>query len=254
MIVDYDKGYQLMRGMQVTDYMQIAEKVFLELDIEVSRAQLRAMALYVVRLVAGLNQARLTGESSIEGLFNKQIFDSLYLLKLIDFGTGRRILDLGSGGGLPGIPLHIVSPGNYTVLLDSNKKKTTFLNNTVKALALQNIDIINGRAEEYGHIKEHRAGYDFVVSKAVAEMNVLVEYALPFLKTQGMAILFKGPRGDQELKKAERAIKACGGVFQQKYFYRLPGGEERYLYLIIKKEETPQKYPRRTGVPTRNPL
>jgi len=243
-----------MRGMQVTDYMQMAEEVCLELNIDLSSAQLRTMAVYIERLVAGLNQARLTGESSVEDLFSKQIFDSLYLLKILDIGTGRRILDLGSGGGFPGIPLHIVLPGNDMVLLDSNKKKTTFLKNTVKALALQNIDIINGRAEEYGHIKEHRAGYDFVVSKAVAEMNVLVEYALPFLKTKGMAILFKGPRGDQELIDAKAAIKECGGAFQEKYFYRLPGGEKRYLYLIIKKHATPQKYPRRAGVPSKNPL
>ena len=243
-----------MKSMSFGEYMQMAERVFFKLQVEATHRQLNSLALYVERLILVLKQVRLTGESSAEELFNKQIYDSLYPLKIITFKKGGRILDLGSGGGLPGIPLSIALPENEIVLLDSSKKKTTYIEETVKRLALKNVKAVNGRAEEYGHLKGHRGSYDYVVSKAVAEMDVLAEYTLPFLKIQGDTILYKGPRGEKELIAAAEAIKICGGKYQQKHHYRLPGGEERALYIIRKTDITPEKYPRRIGVPKKNPI
>lgn len=243
-----------MKSLSFSEYLHLAEKIFFELQVEATPGQLNSLALYVERVINGLKQVRLTGESTAEELFNKQIFDSLYPIKIITFNKGGKILDLGSGGGLPGIPLSILLPENEIVLLDSNKKKTTYIAEIVNKLSLKNVEIINGRAEEYGLIKGHRGSYDYVVSKAVAEMNVLAEYTLPFLKVQGDTILYKGPRGEQELLVAAEAIKVCGGEYLQSHYYRLPGGEERVLYIIRKTKITPDKYPRRIGIPNKKPI
>lgn len=247
-------GLLLMKSLSFSEYLHMAERVFFELQFEATPGQLKSLALYVERLIIGLKKVRLTGESTAEELFNKQIYDSLYPIKIITFKKGGKILDLGSGGGLPGIPLSIVLPENEIVLLDSNKKKTTYIAETVNRLSLKNVQVINGRAEEYGHLEGHRGSYDYVVSKAVAEMNVLAEYTLPFLKVQGDTMLYKGPRGEQELLAAAGAIKICGGEYLQSHHYKLPGGEERVLYIIRKTDITPDKYPRRIGVPNKNPI
>lgn len=243
-----------MNSLPFREYMRMAERVFLELQVEATQGQLSSLALYVEKLIIGLQKVRLTGESSAAELFTKQVYDSLYPLKVITFKKGGRILDIGSGGGLPGIPLGIALPENEIVLLDSNKKKTTYMEDVARRLALNNVIVINGRAEEYGHLEGHRESYDYVTSKAVAEMNVLAEYTLPFLRIHGDTLFFKGPRGEQELAAAAGAINICGGKYQQEHHYRLPGGEERVLYVIRKTDITPDKYPRRVGVPSKNPI
>lgn len=212
------------------------------------------MAKYVSLLLEGLEKIRLTGEKSSEGIIWQHIYDSIYILKMIELRSGMKVVDLGSGGGLPGLPLKICRPEIEIYLLDANRKKTGFLYEVKENLGLDRTNILCGRAEEYGQDKDHREGYDLVLSKAVAEMAVLAELALPLLKTGSRALLYKGPKGIEEARKAEKAIKLCGGKMFGKREYYLASGELRLLYEIVKNSSTPLKYPRRPGVPERRPI
>lgn len=224
------------------------------LQIEIDCNSREMLLKYVDMLLRGLKKQRLTGERSLEGLIGKQLYDSLYPLKVINFAVDSKVLDIGSGGGLPGLPLKICLPEIYMYLLDSNKRKITFLQNTVEGIGLKRVYFLNKRAEELGQNSEHREQFDYVLSKAVAEMAVLAELSLPFLKIGGKAIFYKGPRGKKEAHKAKKAIELCGGEIIEAWDYFLDTGEERSLYLLRKTGETPLQYPRRVGKPGKKPL
>jgi len=230
-------------------------KMFASLHLSsIDPIKIDQMAKYASLLLEGLEKIRLTGEKSPEGIIWQQIYDSIYILKLIELRSGLKVVDLGSGGGLPGLPLKICRPEIEIYLLDANRKKAGFLSAVKENLGLDQTYILCGRAEEYGQDKEHREGYDLVLSKAVAEMAVLAEMALPLLKTGGRVLLYKGPKGIEEAREAEKAIKLCGGNLVGKREYYLESGEIRLLYEIIKISSSPLKYPRRTGVPERRPI
>ncbi len=224
------------------------------LDLSIGTLEKKRLLLYAKLLIQGLQKQRLTGERTAKGLIEKQIYDSLYPLKLIVLKEASKILDLGSGGGLPGVPIKICMPHLSMFLVDSNKRKIRFLQHTVEQLGLDKVSLINERAEIIGQSKEHREHYDYVLCRAVAEMVVLAELALPLLKPGGRALIYKGPRGVRETKEAERAIKLCGGFIEEMHEYALPTGEKRSLFILNKAESTPCQYPRSIGKPGRKPL
>ncbi len=231
------------------------DAMFARLELEqIAVFKRKQMARYTELLLEGLKKSRLTGEKTAEGIIWRQIYDALYFLKLKEPAPGASIIDLGSGGGLPGIPIKICRPDTAVHLMDSSRKKAAFLNEATEKLGLQGAYVLWGRAEEYGQNPRYREKCDLVVSKAVAEMAVLAELALPFLKIGGRAILYKGPRGNQEAETAEKAIAVCGGQLTAVWNYELRSGEERALYEITKKNYSPLKYPRRPGKPARNPI
>lgn len=230
-------------------------KMFAALDLDhIDPVKTDQMAQYVSLILRGLEKIRLTGEKSPEEIIWHQIYDSLYILKLTKLKSGLKVVDLGSGGGLPGLPLKICRPGIEIYLLDANRKKAGFLHEVKETLDLEETHILCGRAEEYGQHKDHRESYDLVLSKAVAETAVLAELALPLLKTGGRALLYKGPKGIEEAKAAGKAINTCGGEMAEKWAYNLKSGEKRLLYEITKISTTPPGYPRRAGVPERRPI
>lgn len=209
---------------------------------------------YCSLLLAGLKKQRLTGEYSIEDLINRQIYDCLFPITRLSFKNGTRIVDLGSGGGLPGIPLAICLPECKLLLLDANQKKATFLEETARSLGLENVNILRERAEYYGRDPACRERFDYVLSKAVAKAAVLAELALPLLLPGGKAVFYKGPRGEQEMSEAAKALTLCGGKLTDHYDYTLPTGEKRTIYLVEKVASTPAQYPRSTGKPARRPI
>lgn len=223
----------------------------LEQESVLKRKQLTA---YTEMLLDGLKKTRLTGEKTAHDIIWRQIYDALHLLKLTKPDPGASIVDLGSGGGLPGIPIKICRPDTAVYLMDSSRKKAAFLNEVIQKLGLKGAHVLWGRAEEFGQDSRYREKYELVVSKAVAEMAGLAELALPLLKIGGSALLYKGPRGRQEAAAAERAIAACGGQLTAVWNYKLRNGEERSLYQIKKINSTPLKYPRRAGKPVRTPI
>ncbi len=228
----------------------LLEKLNLSLDC-VAEKKLKE---YALMLEEGLQQQRLTGALTRESIILKQFLDSLYPLKLMQFKTFEKVLDLGTGGGLPGIPIKICHEHLQMSLLDSNQRKTVFVQQVIDKLNLNNSFILCGRAEAIAHDDLHREQYDCVISKAVAEMSVLAELALPFLKLGGTALLYKGPRGEEETEKAKIAIELCGGVIKNAWTYTLYSGEFRSLYALEKVKATSQKYPRSVGKPAKRPL
>ncbi len=224
----------------------------LGLDLDNTKKEL--LLQYCNLLLQGHNKKRLTAENSITGLIKRQIFDSLYPIKIIGFAKGSRLADLGSGGGLPGVPLAICLPDCTLFLIEASENKAEFLEKTAYELQLENIVIVKQRAELSGHDARYREQFDFVLSKAVAEAAVLAELTMPLLLPGGKAIFYKGPRGVQEMAEAARALSLCGGKVISQYNYDLPSGEKRTIYLIGKVAITPAQYPRSAGKPARRPL
>lgn len=185
----------------------------------------------------------------------KHFIDSLTPLNVNLFEQGIKIIDIGTGGGFPGIPLKIVREDLNVVLLDSLNKRIRFLDEVISKLELENIIAIHGRAEELGRNKSHREKYDIAISRAVASLDTLSEYSLPFVKVGGYFISMKGPDFDEELDKAERGIKTLGGRVKDAKLITLPKSDITHSLIIIEKiKETPTKYPRGGGKPKKNPL
>jgi 16S rRNA (guanine527-N7)-methyltransferase len=235
-------------------YLLLLEEMLTDLGLEGSKLQKTQLLHYVDLLLEGLAKQRLTGENTAEALIGKQLYDSLYLLKFIKFRTGSKILDLGSGGGLPGIPLKILVDDSLFYLMDANKRKIIYLDATTVALGLNNLFTLEGRAEKWGQSAEYRESFDYIVIKAVSEMAVLAELGLPLLRLGGQLLLYKGPRGEEEANTAVNAIAKCGGKLENVWDYCLPSGESRSLYQLLKIAPTPPQYPRADGKPAHKPL
>lgn len=230
------------------------EALFNELDIRVDENSRVMIKEYVMLLLKGMEKCRLTGEKTEHGIIEKHLYDAIYPLKCINIENSSRLLDLGTGGGLPGIPIKIIRPDLKLTLLDSNKKKALFLKETIRALNLTGVEVTINRAELVGHNSMYREAYDYILCRAVAKTAVLAELSLPLLRIGGKAILYKGPRGEEELKKAINAINICGGSLESIKDYSLKSGEERKLFLIKKIKLTPEKYPRKPGLPAKRPI
>ncbi len=234
--------------------LNMIDKLFKELGIRVDENARVMMKEYVLLLQKGMEKCRLTGERTEQGIIEKHLYDAIYPLICINIENNSRLLDLGTGGGLPGIPIKIIRPDLKVTLLDSNRKKALFLKETTGTLNLKDIGIINKRAEILGQDLMYREKYDYILCRAVAKIAVLAEISLPLLRVGGKALLYKGPRGELELEAAENALKVCGGSLESIKEYNLKGGEERKLYVIKKIKITPQQYPRRPGLPGKRPI
>ncbi|MBM7624309.1 16S rRNA (guanine(527)-N(7))-methyltransferase RsmG [Sporohalobacter salinus] len=197
----------------------------------------------------------LTAIDDPEQIVVKHFLDSISCASAIDLTSEEKIIDLGTGAGFPGIPLKILYPSLELTLLDSTKKRITFLKNLVRKLGLDKIEFIHGRAEDYGQKKEYRQGFDIVISRAVASLNILSEYSVPFLKPSGSFLAQKGAKVKEEVVEATRAIEVLGAEIYDVVPINLPYTDaERNLVIIDKIRETPLKYPRKAGTPSQEPI
>lgn len=186
---------------------------------------------------------------------NKHFIDSLSIFRQIKTPSQARVMDMGSGGGFPGIPMKIYEPGLEMTLIDSLKKRVDFLREVVDRLGLEGIRCIHARAEDLLRDPKERESYDLVVSRAVAPLPTLLEYCLPGVKINGQFIAMKGPGGQEEVIQSDRAIKTLGGHLERvDRFLWTEDSYQRTLVLIQKVKETPDKYPRGQGKPRKNPL
>lgn len=178
--------------------------------------------------------------------------DSAALLALADF-RGKSVVDVGTGAGFPGMPMKILEPSIHMTLLDSLGKRITFLQEVCEDLGLTDVQCVHARAEEFA--AEHRQGFDFAVSRAVANLSVLCELCLPLVKVGGTFLSMKSVESDGELEQAEKAIRLLGGQVERTADYRIPGTEVTHRVIFIKKvAETPKKYPRPFAKIKKNPL
>ena len=196
-----------------------------------------------------INLTAITDENEI---IEKHFLDSLTVLKYIK--NNDKVIDVGTGAGFPGIPVAINSQAQFT-LLDSLNKRINFLNEVKDKLNLKNVQNLHGRAEEFAKKKEYRESYDVAVSRAVAPMNVLTEYLLPFVKIGGTCICMKGPNLSEEISNAKSAINLLGGEIVDLINIKLDKGNiDRNLVIIKKVKHTTEEYPRKPGTPAKQPL
>lgn len=185
----------------------------------------------------------------------KHFADSLTPLLTNLIKDNMSIIDIGTGGGFPGLPLKIYNRSLKVSLLDSLNKRIIFLNEIIKELDLINVEAIHARAEEFSRKEEYREKYDICLSRAVASLDTLCEYCIPYVKEGGYFISMKGPTPDEEIASSKKAIKELGGVLEDTIRLTLPNtGMERTLILIKKIKKTPSKYPRGGGKPKKMPI
>jgi 16S rRNA (guanine527-N7)-methyltransferase len=243
--------------------MEINKNEFIEklrsgikkLKISYSNEQLEQLWEYYLFFIQENKKYNLSTITEPEAVIKKHFLDSLVILNQLDFEQRKRWLDIGTGAGFPGMVLKLFLPGDSFYLLDSSSKKVNFLNQLIYKLGLTGIDATHGRAEDLAQLEEWRGSYDYVCSRAVASLNVLLEYAVPFLKIGGFAYLYKGPEYKEEIKAAENALNILGAEIKETVKLDVPGLKaERYLIIIEKTDLTNQKYPRRAGIPKKRPL
>lgn len=230
------------------------------LGLKLNEEYLEAFEIYYGELVAWNEKFNLTAITDYDEVQIKHFLDSLTCLLAVrghglGLGAGTKAIDIGAGAGFPGLPLKIVCPGLQLTLLEATGKKVRFLEHVVGRLELEGVEVIKGRAEELGRDAAHRERYDLALARAVAELPILVEYALPFCKLGGLFVAQKGPKGDAEAETAEGAMATLGGVLRRIVHLELPHlAEPRSLVVIEKTAPTPPKYPRRPGIPSKRPL
>ena len=239
--------------MKEEEFNEKMKESLKELNIELSEKQLNQFYNYMNILIEWNKVMNLTNITEPEGIIQKHFVDSLTVLKSIK--ENDSIIDVGTGAGFPGIPIKIVFPETRITLLDSLNKRIKFLEEVINKLELKNIETIHGRAEEVAHNKKYREKYDIAIARAVAPLNVLSEYLLPFVKIGGYAICMKGVKGKEEAEEGKNAIKILGGEITNNREFNLPNTEmARTIIEIEKIKNTEKKYPRKAGTPTKMPL
>ncbi len=221
------------------------------INIDISKEEISKLYDYMNILLNWNQKINLTAITDKSEIIKKHFIDSLTISSLIK--DGCKVIDVGTGAGFPGIPLAI-SRNIYVTLLDSLNKRINFLNEVKKNLGLENIDTIHGRAEEIARNKQYREQYDVATSRAVAPMNVLLEYLLPFVKVGGICICMKGPNVTEEITNIDNVVKILGGKYIKTINLKLEGEMERNIIIIEKIKETSSKYPRKPGTPSKQPL
>ncbi len=235
--------------------LTILEKGCEELGIQLDERKKEQFVQYYEYLIEKNKVMNLTGITEFQEVLTKHFLDSLACVKATDLNKVKKVIDIGTGAGFPGIPMKIAYPHMEMCLLDSLKKRVGFLEETFELLHLNNISAIHGRAEEFAKNKKYREQYDLCVSRAVSNLATLSEYCLPYVKKGGMFISYKSGKVQEEAEEAARAIALLGGKIKDICYFKLPDSEiERSLVLIEKIASTPGKYPRKAGTPLKEPL
>lgn len=226
-----------------------------QLNIELNEKQREQFHRYYELLVEWNKVMNLTGITEYDEVNEKHFVDSLAIAKVIDIKKIDTVLDIGTGAGFPGLPLKIAYPHLSVVLLDSLQKRINFLNTVVDELGLENVENLHGRAEDYAKKTEYREQFDLCVSRAVANLSTLSEYCIPYTKVGGVFVSYKSGEIDQEVKDSDNAIKLLGGELKEIVKFQLPDTDINRSFVKIKKvAATKKKYPRKAGMPSKEPL
>ena len=234
---------------------QIFESKLNELGITLTDKQKQQFDKFYELLVEWNKVMNLTGITEYEEVNEKHFVDSLSIVKAIDIEKIKTVIDIGTGAGFPGIPLKIAFPHLEVVLLDSLNKRINFLNVVISELGLTDIKTIHGRAEDYAKQTEYREKFDLCVSRAVANLSTLSEYCLPYVSVDGLFVPYKSGEIDEEMGNSKNAVKILGGKIENVVRFQLPGTEIGRSFVKIKKiKNTAKKYPRKAGLPAKEPI
>lgn len=224
-------------------------------QIQLTSRQVAALSTYEHELLDWNRKFNLTALRDAASIRTKHFLDSFSCVLAWGKAPPRRLIDVGTGAGFPGLPLKILYPAMKLTLVESVGKKAMFCEHVVRLLGLEGVDVIKGRAEDVGCMPEHRERYDLAVARAVASLPVLCEYLLPLVRIGGTALAMKGESGPVEAQSAEKTMRVLGGRLRQVIPVHLPGiADERYLVLVEKSAATPPRYPRKAGMPAKHPL
>lgn len=225
------------------------------MGISLSDEQAGQFLRYYEMLVRWNEMMNLTAITDFADVMKKHFVDSLSLVRVCDLTGSLSLIDVGTGAGFPGLVLKIAFPDLKVTLLDSLNKRIHFLDEVVSELGIHGVNTVHGRAEDYAKQDKYRESFDLCVSRAVANLSTLSEYCLPFVKVGGLFISYKSERVSEELATAEHAISILGGVVENQVELMLPDSDiYRNLVMIRKIQGTSSKYPRKAGLPARNPL
>ncbi len=219
--------------------------------------QATALAHYAAMIRAERERTALISRRSLDAIEQRHFAESLALAEVLE---ERELLlspalDIGSGAGFPGLPIKIARPDLRLTLIESNEKKAAFLERVIAELSLEGASVVTARAEEAGRLPEHRAAYTLVLARAVAPLRVLAELALPFLAIGGVLAAPKGSAAPREVREAQAALKELGGSLEETVRLKVPSqGRAPTLLIVRKTGQTPERYPRRPGIPRKRPL
>jgi len=214
-----------------------------------------SLITYEKELLEWNQKFNLTAIRDAESIRTKHFLDSFSCVLAWKASPPNSLIDVGTGAGFPGLPIKILYPNLKLTLVESVGKKAMFCQHIVSVLGLEHVNVVKSRAEDLGQDTNHREQYDWAVARAVANLNILSEFLLPFVKLGGTMLAQKGESGPAEAQSAEKAMKLLGGKLRQLITVNLPGvAEDRYLVLVDKVAATPPKYPRKAGVPAKQPL
>jgi len=224
-------------------------------NVHITGRQATSFLTYEKELLEWNSKFNLTAIRDPESIRTKHFLDSLSCALAWKGNPPNRLIDIGTGAGFPGIPLKIIYPNLKLTLVESVGKKAVFCQHIVRVLGLEHVDVIQSRAEDLGHNTNYREKYDCAVARAVANLNVLSEYLIPLVRVGGTMLAQKGESGPAEAQSAEGAMKLLGGKLKQVIPVNLPGVvDDRYLILVDKVAATPPKFPRKPGIPAKQPL
>ena len=235
--------------------ISILERAVAGFDLVLTDTQKQSFLTYYQLLIEWNSFMNLTAITDFEEVCMKHFADSLSLCQAIDCTKPMKVIDIGTGAGFPGIPLKIAFPELEIVLLDSLNKRIKFLNEVIEALGLEKITAIHGRAEDFAKQKEYREQFDYVVSRAVANLTVLSEYCLPYVKEDGYFLPYKSGDIKEEAANSKKAVKILGGSIEDIISFEIPDTDmARTILKIHKTKATPKRFPRKAGLPTKEPI
>lgn len=223
--------------------------------ISLSSVQLEQFDTYFHLLVEWNEKMNLTGITERDAVYEKHFFDSVSLSFFVNMSNVRKLADIGSGAGFPSIPLKICFPHLQVMIVDSLNKRIQFLTHLKEQLGLDEVVCVHGRAEDIAQLPAHRDSYDLVTARAVARLNVLNEFCLPFAKKGGLFAAMKGSQSDEEVREAAFSLRELKGKIKSQHQLTLPNEQsQRHIVIIEKADATPRKYPRKAGTPLKQPL
>lgn len=236
---------------------EIFAKNLAQFGYELSEKQKQQFETYYQELVSVNEKVNLTRITDKGEVYAKHFYDSVTPLLVFGnlFEGKKTLVDVGAGAGFPSLPMKILQPELQVTIIDSLGKRLNFLEELIAKLGLKNVTLVHARAEDAGQDSKLREKFDLVTARAVARMSVLSEYCLPLAKKSGYMVALKGPKAQDELKDAKKALKILGGKLEQVKELTLPDSDDERTLIVVKKvASTPKKYPRQAGTPNRKPL